>query len=478
MKLLLFISISFFVIVGCTGNDNKSESHNSDSFFSTKLKYGGTINEGTLSVPTGFAPYISQGYTSDRVNSLIYSTLFKYGTNGEIIGDLAESWSFDNSSLIINLHSNIFWHDGQKLTVDDILSTVDVAKKNNLLDNINYSISSIDQSKICIKADNGLPVDLGLLTSLYVVPAHKLDGKNINFSNLLYAPVGTGPYRFIDFKDNIISLKYVDNYYKGRALIDSYQVHIYDSNSRLADAIKQREIQFVTSANINLSDNMTSVLKDYQNILMETSSRQLIVFNVNSRLFGNISTRKQFSDQLTSVFDSLTIDSASYSGTSEIFKNVNANLECNVAVTKKIVAGKKVRLLIEKDNDYLKRVAETIEVEWGKIGVKVNIIERSLSEIVYYMSKGLKSDAVLIDWKQFSAKSFLSFFEAKRNILKLDIAKLEKTQKITDYIQCGYYVFPVSKGVKTVYFSNNIKNLNKISSDKLTAVSDWYIEKN
>lgn len=56
----------------------------------------------------------------------IYSKLIKEDASGKILPDLAESWSIaaDGMSITFKLHDNVLFHNGDKLTADDVVYTI------------------------------------------------------------------------------------------------------------------------------------------------------------------------------------------------------------------------------------------------------------------------------------------------------------------------------------------------------------------
>ena len=57
--------------------------------------------------------------------NLIFSGLLKYNGHGEVIPDLAQSYSYDEKNLCytFKLRDNIKWHDNESFSADDIVFT-------------------------------------------------------------------------------------------------------------------------------------------------------------------------------------------------------------------------------------------------------------------------------------------------------------------------------------------------------------------
>lgn len=89
-------------------------------------KTGGEYIEGIVGQPLYINPVISQTSEADSdLTQLIYSGLFKYDKDGNVVPDLAESYSIsdDQKEYKVSLRKNAVWHDGQPLNAQDVFFT-------------------------------------------------------------------------------------------------------------------------------------------------------------------------------------------------------------------------------------------------------------------------------------------------------------------------------------------------------------------
>ena len=86
---------------------------------------GGTYREGILQQPSFVNPIIPTTETDRAISRLIFSSL----------EEMAESikQSADGKTWNVRLYDNILWHDGDKVTADDVVFTVDTIFVNILL---------------------------------------------------------------------------------------------------------------------------------------------------------------------------------------------------------------------------------------------------------------------------------------------------------------------------------------------------------
>ena len=128
-KVIFFFFVVVFVVSGITllWQVNKS-------FLVEVPDYGGTLTEGIVGSPRFINPILSVSDIDRDLTNLIYSGLLRARPDGSLILDLAESYTISNDSLTYTfvLKNDIYFHDGAKVTVDDILFTIERAQDSGL----------------------------------------------------------------------------------------------------------------------------------------------------------------------------------------------------------------------------------------------------------------------------------------------------------------------------------------------------------
>lgn len=105
-------------------NDN-AEPENNDTETSGP-KEGGSISIGITGDPSAFNPLYSADQSSLIIQQSFLSPLF-YVVDGEVKPALADSLtpSEDNLTYTLKLKEGLTWHDGEPLTADDVVFTID-----------------------------------------------------------------------------------------------------------------------------------------------------------------------------------------------------------------------------------------------------------------------------------------------------------------------------------------------------------------
>lgn len=169
---------------------------------------GGVYVEAIVGAFGRLNPWFDYYNQADRdVDRLLFSSLLTFDGRGLPRPDLAESWGISQDGTVYNftLRPNAVWHDGQPVTSDDILFTLDIIRTGvttypedvRALWNQVQAIRLDDKNLKFVLPEPFAPF-LSYLT-FGVLPKHLLDNvppdQLINHAFNL-SPVGSGPYRF------------------------------------------------------------------------------------------------------------------------------------------------------------------------------------------------------------------------------------------------------------------------------------------
>jgi peptide/nickel transport system substrate-binding protein len=196
----------------------------------TRPAYGDLLIDASIGDASTLIPPLASDASSHDVAGLIYNGLIKYDGDLNLVGDLAESWevSPDGLTITFKLRKGVKWHDGAPFTAQDVMFTYQVmvdpktptaygedykqVKKAEVLDDYTFRVTY----------PKPFAPALGSWT-LAMLPKHLLEGKDITKSPLSRHPVGTGPYKFQEWRagDKII-LSHNPDYFEGRPYLNGY----------------------------------------------------------------------------------------------------------------------------------------------------------------------------------------------------------------------------------------------------------------
>jgi ABC-type transport system substrate-binding protein len=213
---------------------------------------GGVYTEGLMGQLTTMNPLLARSSVDRDVTRLLFSGLTKYNAStGKIEPDLAEyTVSGDRKVYTFTLKKDLFWHDGEPLTVDDVMYTYKVVLQNQSFPNKflqdafkDIDIQRISDHEVSFKLSKPYSfflsnVTLGILPKhiLNLVPIESLSSHDFNLH-----PIGSGPFMFSSYdpgmRESRIVLKRFDKYYGGAAHIDSVVFRVFPAEHDLSVSI-------------------------------------------------------------------------------------------------------------------------------------------------------------------------------------------------------------------------------------------------
>jgi len=258
---------------------------------------GGIYTEALIGSMGRLNPMLDWNNSADRdVDRLIFSGLIKFDSHGLPQPDLAESWAASADGMIYNfsIRTGAVWHDGEPVTSDDVIFTIEVIKSSGSLfpQDIKDLWSQIEVKKL---DDHTFQFKLpepfapfldyttfGILPKhlLETVPADQLASADFNLN-----PVGTGPYKFdrlITSGGQITGIVLVVNndYYIQPPFIEQVVFRYYPSSAAAFDAYLQGEVLGVSQLTNDVLESalMESTLSVYTSRLPQMG---LVFLNLN-----------------------------------------------------------------------------------------------------------------------------------------------------------------------------------------------------
>ncbi len=225
---------------------------------------GGIYTEAILGQFLRLNPFLDIYNSSDRdVDSLIFSGLVKFDSQGLPQPDLAESWGISQDGTLFNfsLREEIFWHDGAPITTEDVLFTVGLLQSGNAL--IPEDLSQFwDEIQVNVLSEKLIQFALPEAFSPFldyltfgILPEHLLGGLSLDEMiddpyNL--APVGSGPFKFgrLLIEENKIVgvvLQANESYYEGRPFLDEIVFRYYPTEEAAWQAYQDGEVEGISS---------------------------------------------------------------------------------------------------------------------------------------------------------------------------------------------------------------------------------------
>ncbi len=174
---------------------------------------------GIAANPTNLDPRRATDAASARVTQIVFNGLLRKDSQSKLAPDLAERWEQpDDKTYIFHLRHNVKFHDGSTLTARDVkytfASIMDEAYKSPRRSSFKEvdSIDIIDDYTIKFTLKKPFAPFLINMT-MGIVPEHTAESQKDKFS---YNPCGTGPFRFISWQaDERLQFTAFADYYEG-----------------------------------------------------------------------------------------------------------------------------------------------------------------------------------------------------------------------------------------------------------------------
>lgn len=216
---------------------------------------GGKYTEGLLGQPRYINPILSQTNDIDRdLVEIIFSGLFTYDDQSNLVPELADHYTVEENGLayVITLKDNLLWHDGEKLTADDIIFTIKTIQDAEYKSPLRIIWQGVEMEKIDdltmrFKIQNTYAPFLHNLT-LGILPKHLWAGvsaQNFPLADYNLYPVGSGPYIFKELSKNksgqieSITLTRNKNYSPIKPFIETILFKFYDTQDNLTGAFRK-----------------------------------------------------------------------------------------------------------------------------------------------------------------------------------------------------------------------------------------------
>lgn len=237
------------------------------------------------------------------VTSKIIEALVDLDVNGKPVPQLATAWesSADGKTITFKLREGVTWHDGKPFTSADVqYNALELWKKHlnfgTALQLYLQAVDTPDPHTAVFRYERPMPLDL-LLRALadlgYVVPRHLFEGSNVLENPANTAPVGTGPFKFVQYeRGQYIIAERNPNYWRAdQPYLDRIVWRIITDKSAATAALETQQLQLSAYSQLTLAD--LDRLK--RNPAFEVTSKGLEANVFNNTLEFNF-RRKEIAD--------------------------------------------------------------------------------------------------------------------------------------------------------------------------------------
>jgi peptide/nickel transport system substrate-binding protein len=377
---------------------------------------GGIYTEALVGSMGRMNPMLDWNNSVDRdINRLLFSGLVKFDSRGLPQPDLADSWGASSDGTIYNfsIRQNAVWHDGQPVTSDDVIFTVELIKSSGSLfpQDIKDLWSQIEVKRLDDKTFQfKLPepfapfldyATFGILPRhiLESIPADQLASAEFNLN-----PIGSGPYKFerlLTSGGQITGVVLAANeaYFIRPPFVEQVVFRFYPTSAAAFDAYKRGEVIGISQ----ISNDILEAALQEPSLSVYTSrlpQMGLVFLNLNNPSVSFLQNENVRRALLLGVNRNIIVshilkgqaiiaDSPILSGSWAYYEEIekfpydpDAAMQLLKAEGFVVPAGSDVRAkdgqpltfsLVHPNDEVHTLIAQSIQADWALIGVRIDL---------------------------------------------------------------------------------------------------------
>ncbi len=372
-------------------------------------KSGGVYVEGVIGNISTLNPLLAASEPEQAVSRLLFSSLYNYDVTGALHTDLAESMTVKDDKVYTIKLRNAVWHDGKKLTAEDVVYTINLIKNPQVrsplrVNWLDISARAIDDSTV----EFMLPaVYAGFSHALTfpVIPKHIL--QTVSPSSMREAdfssnPVGSGPFAVKRVQTSestsstdVVRMEPNTKYYGAVSTLSRLELRAYGNESLLAKAVNSGEVSAASGLSLSAADNIKS--KQYSTKHWLLNKGVYLLMNNRSQTLQDARVRQALRYATdTSSIRATVGDNVARLDTpilqSQIAQKLPAAPDYNLDKAKALLKeagwtynqgqwkGKDGRPLAvavttSSGRDEYKKIVDALKQQWSKLGVDVQLRE-------------------------------------------------------------------------------------------------------
>jgi peptide/nickel transport system substrate-binding protein len=416
---------------------------------------GGEYTEGMLGQPEYINPVIASSQTDLDLVKMVYSNLPDISDSITPSADL-KTWD-------VRLKQGLTWQDGQQLTSDDVVFTVQSIQNPDANSPLFQSWQGVTVSRV-----SELEVQFTLATpyaffgdtlnNLYILPKHLFADTppgNWHLSDYNLKPVGSGPYQFASYDKNT------------NGFISSYQLTAWNGTIEAHPLIQNFNFDFFSDENALVQSFNNGTIDGFGNVTpadiaeitrpdgmyaWPTSAYYAVFFNqsvnlglqdpavrealsvavdrnalVNAALgdngtpeYGPIPQNAQYyNSAVATTLNSSTPSAASSTAFAEtLLVNAGWTITGSSTFRSKTIGGVSIPLIVNltvPQIDFLANTASYLQTAWQAIGVQVNVIPDSSNDIVNNLIPARNYESLLFGNVLGPSSDLYSFWDSSQD---------------------------------------------------------------
>ena len=417
INIVKYIFIIFVIgIIGFVVFKLNEEKNNQPEENVVEVQEDETIKEINLGVAQfdSINPLLSNNKQVQEITKIIFEPMLQINNEYKIEKCLAKDWAkTSETQYIIKLDDTIQWSDGNKLTADDVIFTIQTIKNLNSIyyDNVKniVDVNKVDENTIRIMLDQEIPFfEYNLIFPILSVKYFEgQDFVNTEKNNLV---VGTGKYKIVENSADKIVLEKNENYKRGELIPEKITINKYANLGELYNAFKLGKVDLIATNNIGIENyigtigyNKTEIngrefdflaINTQSDVLSNKEVRQAIARAINrenivSQVFNN---KYKVQDYFLDYGNWLQGEKADLSYNPDTAMSIlqDNGWEYKYNRWQKVINYRtkriNINLVVQSTNQTRLTIADMIKANLEEIGINVTIIKASDNQFTRYLT--------------------------------------------------------------------------------------------
>ena len=465
VSVLLVAAMAASMLLGC-GSKADSGSSSSGTSTSADASDGGTfvvpVNTNSIASLTPYNVYGSDDLLI--ASAPCFDPLYIITADGTrwYLADSMEPTSDDGMHYEMKLKDGLKWHDGEPITADDVVFTVDMFKDTSntgatsesvTYNNKTLSAEKVDDLTVAITLQEPFSAFETEFGRIQIIPKHIFDG-NTNVADnkkALKKCIGSGPFKLKEYKegDSIVYARN-DDYYRGKPSLAQVVIKMMPDESAQEAALQSGEISMMRVTNQTKLDKYKKD-SDYKVYTLPEGRLNYLAFNYQSPIMQDIDARKAIclalndDDIIKGAYGSeeLALPAKNFCAPQNLYYNDEmTGYQQNIEEAKKLaeksgLTKTTLHYMYFTARPNMKETAQIVQEQLKKIGVKMEIEGVDSGEFFQRLFAAWVTGKTVVD---------TSWDLASNGMDQLNADPATKMTSWTgDLLEKGFYVSPETK---------------------------------
>lgn len=408
-SLFLAVLLAMGTLAGCSGKtDETAAAAGADGALGTETasvqaQAAENVKDEVVVVlkgePSNVDPHGNTELVAMTTQVQIFETLVKKDAEGTIIPCLAESWEqVDDKTIRFKLRDDVYFHNGEKLTAEDVVYTIQraVAKPSSASVFASFdaeNTKAVDDLTVDVATKTPFAAVYNYLTSTRGGIVSKKAVEEMGDDEFGRNPVGTGPFMFDSWVSGTnITLKRNENYWGEKPAYSTLTLKFITETANRSLEIESGNADIVLDPDTGDLDRLAET-DGLQVISGDSYGMSYIVFSMDDEVLSDIRLREALSlaldmDSITeTVYGNYGTASESVMPKTIFAYQSQGKHEYDPEKAKKLLAeagyedGLTIELNLPSGSEQ-QNIGVIAQSMWKEIGVTANITTASTSEVI------------------------------------------------------------------------------------------------